>query len=112
MSQSLFSLENETAVVIGGTGVLGGGMADALAASGAKVVVMGRSKERGLARVKAIETAGGKAMFQAADAMDRASLAAASERAAALAWVRSHSALPMRPTAVANDSLNSVSPSA
>lgn len=77
MSQSLFSLENETAVVIGGTGVLGGGMADALAAAGAKVVVMGRSEERGQARVKAIEAAGGKAMFQAADAMDRASLTAA-----------------------------------
>lgn len=74
MSQSLFDLTNETAVVIGGTGVLGGAMADALAAAGAKVVVMGRSEERGQARVKAIETAGGRAMFQSADAMQRSSL--------------------------------------
>ncbi|MGC3968163.1 MAG: SDR family oxidoreductase [Pirellulales bacterium] len=74
MSQSLFDLTNETAVVIGGTGVLGGAMADALAAAGAKVVVMGRSEERGQARVKTIESAGGRAMFQSADAMQRASL--------------------------------------
>ena len=60
-----------------GTGVLGGGMADALASFGAKVAVVGRSQERGEARVKAIEDAGGTAMFQSADAMDRDSVTAA-----------------------------------
>ncbi len=49
-------------------------MADALAAQGAKVVVIGRSAERGAARVQAIEAAGGTALFQSADAMDANSL--------------------------------------
>ena len=49
-------------------------MADALAAQGAKVVVIGRSAERGAARVQAIEAAGGAALFQSADAMDANSL--------------------------------------
>jgi len=77
MGDNLFTLESENAVVIGGTGTLGGGMADALAVAGARVAVVGRSEERGQERVRAIEAAGGKAMFQAADAMDRASLAKA-----------------------------------
>ena len=41
----LYSLEGLTAVVIGGTGVLGGGMAVALARAGAHVVVVGRNAE-------------------------------------------------------------------
>lgn len=74
MKNDLFDLSNETAVVIGGTGVLGGAMAEALAAYGAKVAVVGRSEERGTERARAIEAAGGKAIFQAADAVDRGSL--------------------------------------
>lgn len=77
MQGNLFDLSAEVAVVIGGTGVLGGGMADALAAAGAKVAVLGRNAERGTARVRAIEAAGGKAQFFSADAMDSASLTAA-----------------------------------
>lgn len=77
MKKDLFNLENETAVVIGGTGVLGGAMAQALADHGAKVAVVGRSAERGQERVAEIEAAGGVAIFQAADAMDRDSLAQA-----------------------------------
>jgi NAD(P)-dependent dehydrogenase (short-subunit alcohol dehydrogenase family) len=73
----IFSLQDEVAVVIGGTGGLGGAMADALAAAGAQVVVVGRSQERGNERVKAIETEGGKALFQSADALQRDSLVAA-----------------------------------
>ncbi len=77
MKNDLFDLSNDVAVVIGGTGTLGGGMADALAAYGAKIAILGRSEERGAARVKEIESAGGTAMFHAADAMDPISLAAA-----------------------------------
>ena len=72
---NLFDLTNEVAVVIGGTGVLGGAMAEALAAAGARVAVVGRSAERGGECVRRIEAAGGKAMFASADAMDRNSLA-------------------------------------
>ena len=74
MPTNLFNLENQTAVVIGGTGVLGGAMAQALGEAGASVAVLGRSEERGGARVKEIETAGGKAMFHTADALDPDSL--------------------------------------
>lgn len=70
----LFDLSGQTAVVIGGTGALGGAMADALAAAGANVAVVGRSVERGNARVAAIESAGGTAIFQSADALDKSSV--------------------------------------
>lgn len=73
----LFDLSNDVAAVLGGTGGLGGAMADALAAHGARVAVVGRSAERGGQRVAAIEQAGGKAIFQSADALDAQSLAAA-----------------------------------
>jgi NAD(P)-dependent dehydrogenase (short-subunit alcohol dehydrogenase family) len=74
MKHDLFNLEREAAVVLGGTGVLGGAVALALAAAGARVAIVGRSEERGRERVRGIESAGGRALFQAADAMDRASL--------------------------------------
>ncbi len=74
MPNDLFNLEQETAVVLGGTGVLGGAMAEALAAAGARVAVLGRDEGRGRERVRAIEAAGGRAFFQPADALDRDSL--------------------------------------
>jgi NAD(P)-dependent dehydrogenase (short-subunit alcohol dehydrogenase family) len=76
MTTSLFDLTGETAVVLGGTGVLGGGMATALALAGAKVAVVGRNEERGTARVQEIESSGGSAMFQSADALNADSLTA------------------------------------
>ena len=77
MSNNLFDLSNETAVVIGGTGILGGAMAEALAGAGARVAVLGRSEERGGERVRSIEAGGGTALFQSADALSRDSLAQA-----------------------------------
>jgi NAD(P)-dependent dehydrogenase (short-subunit alcohol dehydrogenase family) len=74
MKSDLFNLEQETAVVLGGTGVLGGAMAEGLAAAGARVAILGRSEERGLACVRRIEAAGGRAIFQSADALSVASL--------------------------------------
>ncbi len=77
MKNDLFSLQGEVAAVLGGTGVLCGAMAEALAQAGARVAVLGRNAERGQARVKAIEAAGGQAVFEQADAMNRDSLARA-----------------------------------
>ncbi len=74
MASNLFDLSEEVAVVVGGTGVLGGAMATALASAGAKVVVSGRSAERGEQRVREIEAAGGSAIFVEADATDRESM--------------------------------------
>lgn len=72
-----FDLRDEVAVVIGGTGVLGGALAEGLADAGAKVAVVGRNLERGQARAQAIVSAGGQSMFFTADALDRESLSRA-----------------------------------
>jgi NAD(P)-dependent dehydrogenase (short-subunit alcohol dehydrogenase family) len=74
MAAALFDLTGEVAVVIGGTGVLGGALAEGLARAGAVVVVVGRNQERGEARAHAIREAGHQALFVSADATDAASL--------------------------------------
>ncbi|MCR9295548.1 MAG: SDR family oxidoreductase [bacterium] len=74
MNSNLFDLTDEVAVVIGGTGGLGGAMAEALADAGAKVAILGRSEQRGQERVQSITAAGGTAVFQSADALDKGSL--------------------------------------
>lgn len=74
---NLFKLDGEVAVVIGATGVLGGGLAEGLALAGAKVAVLGRNAERGGERVKKIISEGGTAQFFNADAVNAESLAAA-----------------------------------
>ncbi len=72
--EELFGLDGQVAVVIGGTGVLGGALAEGLARAGATVVVAGRDAEKGAARVRAIEAAGGKAAFAPVDVMRRESI--------------------------------------
>ena len=67
-------MKGQVAVVVGGTGVLGGALAEGLAKAGATVVVAGRDAERGDERVKAIESAGGKAAFAPVDVMERQSI--------------------------------------
>jgi NAD(P)-dependent dehydrogenase (short-subunit alcohol dehydrogenase family) len=72
--QKLFGLDGRVAVVIGGTGVLGGELCGGLAQAGASVVVAGRNAERGQQRVAAIEKLGGAATFAQVDATNRESL--------------------------------------
>jgi NAD(P)-dependent dehydrogenase (short-subunit alcohol dehydrogenase family) len=74
--ENLFGLGGKTAVVVGGTGVLGGALADGLAQAGAFVVVAGRGADRGQARVDAIRAAGGDGAFVAVDAVERSSVRA------------------------------------
>ena len=72
-------LKGQTAVVTGGSGVIGGMFARALGACGANVAVLGRKKENGLPVVEAIEADGGTAISVAANVLDRDSLIAARE---------------------------------
>ncbi|MGA3171456.1 MAG: SDR family oxidoreductase [Chthoniobacteraceae bacterium] len=70
----LFDLTGEVAVVIGGTGVLGGALAEGLAGAGARVAVLGRAADRGEACAARIRDAGGIGAFFQADALDAAGL--------------------------------------
>ncbi len=70
----LFGLDERVAVVIGGTGVLGGALADGLAQAGAKVVVAGGNKRRGDDRVAAITKLGGQAIYLPVDVGRRESI--------------------------------------
>ena len=79
--ETLFGLSGQTAVVVGGTGVLGGALAEGLARAGAFVVVAGRGADRGAARVDAIRAAGGDGTFVSVDATDRQSVQALLEAA-------------------------------
>lgn len=75
----LFDLTGRRALVVGGTGVLGGRFCEVLAGAGAEVVVAGRSRERGEQVVGRIRAAGGSARFAEVDVTDRASIVRAAE---------------------------------
>ena len=77
----MFDLTGHVAAVIGGTGVLGGVLCHGLGRAGAAVAVMGRSAERGAARLAALEVEGIHATSVVVDATDRASLEAARREA-------------------------------
>ncbi len=70
----LFSLQEKTAVVIGGTGELCGAIAEGYAMAGAEVVLVGRDPAKAERRLDAILSAGGKGYFVAADAARAADL--------------------------------------
>ena len=74
-----FGLAGEVAVVTGGTGELCSAMAEGMARAGARVVLVGRDKDKAERRIQAIRKAGGDATFIAADVTKKADL----ERAAA-----------------------------
>ena len=78
--KGLFDLSGEVAVVIGATGVLGGALAEGLAAAGASVAVAGRHVGRGGECVDRITAAGSKALFVPVDASSEESLVKAREQ--------------------------------
>ncbi len=69
--KKMFGLDGLTAVVIGGTGTLGGSFCEALAGAGAHVVVVGRNDEHGHERVRSIREPGGSAEYFSCDATSR-----------------------------------------
>ena len=74
---SLFSLDGKVAVVTGGYGVLGGGIASGLAAAGASVAILGRRQDAAEQKAEEIRTTGARAMALMADVLDAAQIAAA-----------------------------------
>ena len=65
--QKLFGLSGQTAVVIGGAGVLGGALCRGLAEAGACVVVADLAEDACRARLEELEKLGGKAAFCVVD---------------------------------------------
>jgi 2-deoxy-D-gluconate 3-dehydrogenase len=80
---SLFDLSGRVAIVTGGNGGIGLGMAEGLAAAGATVVLAGRDAAKGAAAVKQIRQAGGKAEFAEVDVTSEKSCRALIDTAAA-----------------------------
>ncbi len=72
-------LEGKTAIVTGGTGVLGGAMAQGLAAAGANVGILGRRTQRAQEVAAAICAQGGQAFALPADVLDVSSLRQATQ---------------------------------
>lgn len=84
MEHSTPALAGRSFVVTGGALGIGGGIADAAAAAGARVLVVDRDADAGRARVERIAAAGGQAAFLQADLATHAGCRAAVERAAAV----------------------------
>ncbi len=78
---TLFDLSGRVAVVTGGNGGIGLGMAKGLAAAGASVAVAARNAEKGEAAVAALTGSGGKSGFIALDVADEGSCRAMIEKA-------------------------------
>ncbi len=76
-SVPLFSLADRIAIVTGGYGVLGGSMADALAAAGATVGILGRDGAKAQRKADEISARGERAFAVTADVLNEASLRAA-----------------------------------
>ena len=60
-------LDNKVAIITGATGGIGAAMAEAFAAEGAKIVVVGTNAERGQKTVDAVKALGGEAFFRKTD---------------------------------------------
>lgn len=77
MNQSitkLFSLQNKTAIITGGTGVLGSAMVRGLAEAGANVTILGRRKEVAEQLANDLSKSGFKALGLSADVLKKEQL--------------------------------------
>jgi 2-deoxy-D-gluconate 3-dehydrogenase len=77
----LFDLSGRVAIVTGGNGGIGLGMATGLARAGAAVVVAGRQAKKSAAAVKTLEALGAKAVAAEVDVNDEASCRALADTA-------------------------------
>jgi NAD(P)-dependent dehydrogenase (short-subunit alcohol dehydrogenase family) len=75
-----FRLDGRVAVVIGGTGTLGGRMAGALADAGARTVIVGRDRDHGAAALDRLNSGARDLAFESCDVTDRSALGGLLER--------------------------------
>jgi 2-dehydro-3-deoxy-D-gluconate 5-dehydrogenase len=80
MTSKLFDLDGKVAVVTGGNGGIGLGMARGLAEAGANIVIVGRNEAKSDAAVAELSQRGVKAISVVADVADKAAVAAMVER--------------------------------
>ena len=76
-SRSVFDLTDRVAVVTGGYGVLGGGLASGLALAGARVAVLGRRRDAAQAKAAEICREGGQSIPLTADVLDEGAVRSA-----------------------------------
>lgn len=76
MMPSPFDLTGKIAIVTGGNGGIGLGMARGLASAGAAIVIAGRNKDKSEDAVRDIEALGARALPVSVDVTDKASVAA------------------------------------
>src|SRR5207248_8592508 len=76
MAAKPFDLTGKVAIVTGGNGGIGLGMARGLAQAGAAIAVVGRNEAKSAAAVAELKQGGAKAIAVAADVTDKAAVAA------------------------------------
>jgi 2-dehydro-3-deoxy-D-gluconate 5-dehydrogenase len=70
----MFDLQNKVAVITGGNGGIGFGMAQGLATAGARIVIAARNSAKSAAAVELLNTSGGRALAIQVDVTDEASV--------------------------------------
>jgi 2-dehydro-3-deoxy-D-gluconate 5-dehydrogenase len=69
---NLFDLKGKVAVVTGGNGGIGLGMAQGIASRGARIVIAGRNEDKAASALKALHDMGAEAVFLTADVTKKA----------------------------------------
>ena len=82
MTAGLFNLGGKVAIVTGGNGGIGLGMARGLAEAGAAVAIVGRNEAKSAAAVAELKQGGATAISVTTDVTDKAAVAAMAERVA------------------------------
>jgi 2-dehydro-3-deoxy-D-gluconate 5-dehydrogenase len=80
MKTELFDLRGKAAIVTGGNGGIGLGMARGLAEAGADIAIVGRNEAKSAAAVAELKQAGARAISVTADVADKAAVNAMVER--------------------------------